>query len=112
MNTLDNVWYLSSKNTILGKRVMAMDDIGTLNIFPDGLSFKGQQTEVFIKQIVSISYGKQGRDFINNWVKVGYYDPNGEITTIYFADGNNRGWSGIFGGTRKIFNLLNEIFTS
>ncbi|NHA04496.1 hypothetical protein G7092_11845 [Mucilaginibacter sp. HC2] len=111
MSALNNVWYLSSENTRQKKQVMAMDDIGILNISPGILSFRGTKTEIVITEIISISYGKQGRDFINNWVKVEYYGSNGELSRAYFADGNNRGWSGIFGGTKNIFKLLKEVFS-
>jgi len=110
MSALNNVWYLSSENTRQKKQVMAMDDIGTLNISPGVLSFRGAKTEIIITGVISISYGKQGRDFINNWVRVEYHDNNDELLHAYFADGNNRGWSGIFGGTKNIFKHLKEVY--
>jgi hypothetical protein len=110
MNTIENIWYLPAENTWKDFQVMAMKDIGTLFVYPNGLEFKGKDTDLAIKQALSVSYGKQGRDFINNWVKLEYYDNNNEIQQAYFADGNNRGWAGIFGGTKKIFNLLKTIY--
>ena len=108
---LENTWYLPTANTWKNPQIMAMKDIGTLTISTIGIMFNGGDTNLFINDIVSISYGKQGRDFINNWVKLEYYNKNNELTQAYFADGNNRGWSGIFGGTKKIYNLLTNQFT-
>jgi len=40
------------------------------------------------------------------WILVEYLDKNGNPGKAYFADGSMRGWSGIFGGTRKIYDLI------
>jgi len=106
MTVFENVWYLPSENTWKDFQIMAMKDTGTLSVDQGYLTFKGKTINLTIKQAISIGYGKQGRDFINNWVKLEYYDNNNEIQQAYFADGNKGGWSGILGGTKKIFNLL------
>jgi hypothetical protein len=110
MNTIEEVWYLSSKNTFKSKRALAMDDIGTLSVYPDGLHFKGTEHEAIIKRIQAINYGRQGRHFINKWAKVSYYNADHELVEVYFADGGKKGWSGIFGGTKKIYQLLKDIY--
>ena len=106
--TLENVGYLPSPNTWKELQPMAMKDIGILKISTGCVIFSGHDYNLVINDILTISYGKQGRDFINNWVKLEYYNKNNELTEAYFADGNNRGWSGIFGGTKKIYNILKE----
>jgi hypothetical protein len=103
---LENTWYLPSENTWKEMNYMAMRDIGTLSIESHGISFKGAQTNLFIDQFVSVAYGKQGRDFINKWVKIEYRDASGELNQAFFADGNNRGWAGIFGGTKKLYQII------
>lgn len=55
-----------------------------------------------IRQIKDVSIGKQGRDFVNGWVRIDY--ENGK--KAYFADGNALGWSGIFGGTKQLFDAI------
>jgi hypothetical protein len=110
MNTINNIWYLPSENTWKDFQIMAMKDTGTLTIDANGLSFKGSSTNIEIKDIVSLSIGKQGRDFVNNWVKIEYCSNNNELQRAYFADGNMRGWSGIFGGTKKIYNQLKATY--
>lgn len=101
-----NIWYLPSANTWKDFQMLAMKDIGCLMIETNGIAFKGNNSEFIINKLSSITYGKQGRDFINNWVKIEYYDLKDELQEAYSADGNNRGWSGIFGGTKKLYNLL------
>ena len=106
----ENIWYLPSANTWKDFQYLAMKDIGVLTIETNCITFIGNNTRLVINRLFSISYGKQGRDFINNWVKVEFYGINGEPQDAYFADGNNRGWSGIFWGTRKIHNLLMNMY--
>ncbi|MGY4535647.1 hypothetical protein ACVW0P_000041 [Mucilaginibacter sp. UYNi724] len=110
LNQLINVWFLPSKNTWKDFQVMAMKDIGTLCFYADGITFEGGETNIKIKTIFEISYGKQGRDFINKWVKIKYYNHLDELSEAYFADGNNRGWSGILGGTKKMYNLVKNLY--
>lgn len=108
---LQNTWYLPSENNWKDFQMMAMKDIGILTVNKNGITFKGEKLNLMINQLHSISYGKQGRDFINNWVKIEYYDLNNELQQAYFADGNNRGWAGIFGGTKKLYNFLMDCYT-
>ena len=56
----------------------------------------------------NVSYGKQGRDFINNWVKVEYGDMNSP-SIAFFADRSLRGWGGIFGGTKRILEAVRRL---
>jgi hypothetical protein len=51
---------------------------------------------------------KQGKDFINNWIKVEYQDGN----TAFLADGNLLGWAGVFGGTKKILKVIQHLAQS
>jgi hypothetical protein len=106
MESIDNIWYLPSENTWKDFQIMAMKDTGRLQLHTNYISFKGRSTTLEIKDIISLSYCKQGRDFINNWVKIEYRSCDNEIEQAFFADGNKQGWSGIFGGTKKIYNLL------
>ena len=82
--------------------LLAMRDSGTLVVKDDSLEFTGKKETVYITDIQRISYGKQGRDFVNNWVKIDYQ--NGK--TACFADGSWLGWGGIFGGTKKILDAV------
>jgi hypothetical protein len=104
---INSVWYLPSENTWKEFNLLAMRDSGTLSINKDELIFKGRKyKEIVIKNIQSISYGKQGRDFVNNWVKLEFLSEKGIKESAFFADGNIIGWSGIFGGTKALFNNI------
>jgi len=108
---ISNIWYLPSENTWKKFNLLAMKDIGTLIFNKNELIFKGNGSkEIIINNLVSISYGKQGRDFINKWVKIEFINNNKEIETAFFADGNMLGWSGIFGGTKTLLNKIKTTF--
>lgn len=106
MEKATSIWYLPSENTWKDFDIMAMKDIGTLIFESEELVFKGDKYEVSIKEVLSIFYGKQGRDFINNWIKIEYKSENGEIKTAFFADGEMMGWIGIFGGTKRLLKKI------
>lgn len=97
-----NVWYLPKEITWEDKRVFPIKHSGTLKLKGDCIEFICNNELIKITNIKHISFGKQGRDFINNWVKIEYQDGK----TAFFADGNSAGWSGIMGGTNRIFNAI------
>ena len=100
----DNVWYLPHKRTLLDGKFLAFDDVGCLTVSDKGATFIGANARVEISGVTNVSFGKQGRDFINKWVKVEYQDK-----IAFFADGRERGWSGIFGGTREILAAVKNL---
>ncbi|HET6248938.1 MAG TPA: hypothetical protein VFE47_14675 [Tepidisphaeraceae bacterium] len=101
----DSIWYLPAENTWADFQILAYRDIGSLTIDGASISFAGPKGTVQIPQIADVRYGKQGRDFINNWVWVKPVDGD----YIFFADGGWRGWRGIFGGTRKLFRAVSAV---
>jgi len=88
--------------------LLAYRDVGHLTINESSIEFKSASRSVVISKIRNVSYGRQGRDFMNKWVKV-EYEEGGVLATASFADGNMLGWSGIFGGTRRIFEAINRV---
>jgi hypothetical protein len=101
----DKVWYLPEKNRWRDMNLLAMRDAGTLVVNGDCLDFKGKKEAVHITEVKAIAFGKQGRDFVNNWVQIEYQDGK----TAFFADGTWLGWGGIFGGTRKILDAIRHL---
>jgi hypothetical protein len=96
-----SVWYLAHANRWLDFNLLAYHDIGTLTVRENMAEFKGTKRTVLIEDIQRVSFGKQGRDFVNNWVKIEY--GKSELPSVaYFADGTSRGWGGIYGGTERI----------
>lgn len=86
-------------------KLLAFSDVGTLVVGENYLEFKGKKENVHIANIRRISYGKQGRDFVNNWVKIEYDNDK----TAFFADGDRLGWKGIFGGTEQILEAVQHL---
>ena len=56
---------------------------------------------ILIVAIIGLSIGLSTR-----WVRLKHLDETGEITFSYFADGDKKGWGGIFGGTKRLFSIL------
>jgi hypothetical protein len=76
------------ENTWRNFEMMAMRDVGILIVSVDSMKFQGEKESIVIQKIRRVSFGKLGRDFINNWLKVEF----GEEATpsiAFFADG---GW--------------------
>jgi hypothetical protein len=103
--TFGPVWYLPEENRWRDMNLLAMRDSGTLVVKDDSLEFNGKKETVYITDVQKILFGKQGRDFVNNWVKIDYQ--NGK--TAFFADGSWLGWGGVFGGTRKILDAVRHL---
>ena len=105
--TFDKVWFLPRERR-WGELNLAYEDIGRLTVRADSLEFQGRKGTLVITHIRRVSCGKQGRDFINDWVKVEYGDgPSPSIA--FFADGAGMGWSGVLGGTRKILEAVESL---
>lgn len=88
--------------------VLAYRDTGKLIVQDDSLEFQGKKEKVVITRVRRITFGKQGRDFVNNWVKIEYGD-GPVLSTAFFADGSWMGWGGIFGGTKRILATMQHL---
>jgi hypothetical protein len=106
----DRAYYLSRENTWLRFRLLAYEDMGKLTISANSIEFQSPKRTVAINRIQRVSYGKQGRDFVNNWVKIEYLDGE-KPTTAFFADGGSLGWGGVAGGTAKMLEAVKRIPT-
>jgi hypothetical protein len=105
--TFDNVWY-SPRKRWYDLHLLAYRDVGRLTIGDKSIEFQGRRQRLVLESIRRVSYGKQGRDFVNNWVRVDY-DDGVSPSTALFADGNTHGWSGVLGGTKQIFDAAKHI---
>jgi hypothetical protein len=97
--TFHIIWYLPAENTWKDFQILAYKDVGTLTFENHVLTFAGQKETLRLVDVAEVKYGKQGRDFINNWVLI----RSGDGSVAYFADGGWRGWRGILGGTKKLY---------
>jgi hypothetical protein len=105
--TFQSVWHRSGEKGLF--ELMAFKDSGTLVVSDDRMEFYGKDQFV-IDKVLKVSYGKQGTDFVNNWVRIDYQD-GPEEKTAFFADGGWMGWRGVFGGTRRIYDAVRETLT-
>jgi len=104
----DKVWYLPHENRWRDMNILAFRDTGELIFHDKSMEFKGKKETITITRVQSVSYGRQGRDFINNWVRVEYGEDPAQ-SVAYFADGSMLGWGGILGGTRRILEAVRQI---
>lgn len=58
-------------------------------------------TITVLAMVLGISVG-----YSTKWVKVTYQTSQGRTTSAWFADGGGRGWSGIFGGTSRLYEVI------
>jgi len=103
IHTFENVWY-SPRKRWYDWHLLAYRDVGRLTIEEKSLEFQGRRQTLLVETVLCVSYGKQGRDFVNNWVIVDYRD-GVSTSTALFADGNMAGWSGVLGGTKRYATL-------
>ncbi len=106
--TFHSVWYLPHENRWRDMNLLAFRDIGQLIVGEDSLEFLGRKEKVVITNVRRISYGKQGRDFVNNWVRIEYGDAS-HTSTAFFAEGGFLGWGGLLGGTRRILAAVQHL---
>jgi hypothetical protein len=105
VRVFENVWFRSRENRWLPFSIRAYEDIGRLTVWPGMARFHGSKGVVWIEHIRSISIGRQGRDFINPWVRI----EHGDRRTAFFADGRDLGWRGVLGGTKRMFGAMKHL---
>ena len=104
----ENVWYRPDESSWRNFELVAFKDSGRLVVRADSLEFHGRAGSVRITNARSVALAKQGRDFINDWVRIEYGDP-ARPATAFFADGSWLGWGGILGGTRRIYEAVRHV---
>lgn len=107
----ENVWYRPDESSWSNFELVAFKDSGRLVVRADSLEFYGKRGSVRVADARGVALTKQGRDFINDWVRIEYGDP-ANPATAFFADGSWFGWGGILGGTRRIFEAVRHIARS
>lgn len=107
----EKVWYRPDESRWRDMEVVAFKDSGRLVVRADSLEFYGKANHVLVAGARSVALVKQGRDFVNDWVRIEYGDPAAPATA-FFADGSWLGWGGILGGTRRIYDAVRHIARS
>ena len=104
----NSVWYLPAENKWRDLNMRAFRDTGRLIVRDDSVEFQGKKERVVITHVRRVSFGKQGRDFVNDWVKIEYGN-DAMTSTAFFADGSWLGWGGILGGTKSILAAVQHL---
>ena len=86
--SFSSVWYRAGEHL----SIVAFSDSGELTVREDAIEFKEKLT-IPIADIRSVSWGKLGIDFVNDWATVEYEDA-GEIKIAGFKDGGSLGYGG------------------
>ena len=104
----ENVWYRPAESRWRDAELTAYRDSGRLVVRAGSLEFYGRAGRVEVAGVRSVSLVKQGRDFVNDWVRIEYGEA-ATPATAFFADGSWLGWGGILGGTRRIFEAARHL---
>jgi hypothetical protein len=103
--TFPLVWFRYSESTWTDFELLAWQDKGTLEVRTGELEFRGEKYAFVIRDVTQISMGRQGRDFVNFWVRVDHMDGLNPLVG-YFVDGSAAGWGGMLGGTGRIYTAV------
>ncbi|MCA1614902.1 MAG: hypothetical protein LC800_12365 [Acidobacteria bacterium] len=104
----ENVWYRPAESRWSDMEFVAYRDAGRLVVRADSLEFYGKAGRAVVAGVRGVAVVKQGRDFINDWVRIEYGDA-ATPATAFFADGSWLGWGGILGGTRRIYEAVRHL---
>jgi hypothetical protein len=109
----ENVWYRPDESRWRDMDFVAYRDAGRLVVRADSLEFYGKAAGVLrVAGVRGVSIVKQGRDFINDWVRIEYGEAAATPATAFFADGSWLGWGGVLGGTRRIYEAVRHLARS
>ncbi len=101
---IDRVWF---RPTIDKPGFFVMTDTGVLAINNDSLTFRGDEEnlKIHFNEIIYVSYGKLGSDFINNWIIIQYREET-SLKFALFSAGKALGWAG---GSGRIYSTIKYI---
>ncbi|MCH8496807.1 MAG: hypothetical protein LAT57_14400 [Balneolales bacterium] len=108
MKTFRGIWYRPKPPQERTLNEAFKRKTGRLEIDRTGLSFNSKEGSLSIRNIQSVTFGLQGSDPVNTYVKITYLD-SGATKVAYFADGKLFGYSGFFGGTWRIYRSLSHL---
>lgn len=105
--TFDGIWYREKPVTESSRADPFTRERGRLVVEGDGIRFDGKRTNVVLREIEAVEYGVHG-SMTNPSVHVRYRD-GGEARSAWFTDGGLGGYSGMFGGTRRLAQALSHL---
>jgi hypothetical protein len=105
--TYDHIWYRDRPETESRKSDPFTRERGRLVVEGDGIRFEGPKTSVVLRDVEAVEYGVHGT-MTNPSIHVRYRD-GGDARSAWFTDGRLGGYSGMFGGTRKLAQELSHL---
>lgn len=105
--TFDSIWYRSKPVTESTKADPFIRERGRLVVEEDAIRFEGPGTRVVLRDVEAVEYGVHG-SMTHPSVHVRYRD-GGEPRSAWFTDGRLGGYSGMFGGTRRLAQVLGRV---
>ncbi|HYR10312.1 MAG TPA: hypothetical protein VEQ60_21235 [Longimicrobium sp.] len=105
--TFESIWYRDKPATESTKADPFIRERGRLVVEGDALRFEGRKHSVVLRDVEAVEYGVHG-SMTNPSVHVRYRD-GGEARSAWFTDGGLGGYSGMFGGTRRLAQALSHL---
>lgn len=105
--TFESIWYRSKPVTESTKADPFIRERGRLVVEGDAIRFEGRQNSVVMRDIEAVEYGVHG-SMTNPSVHVRYREGD-EERSAWLTDGGLGGYSGMFGGTRRLAQALGRI---
>ncbi len=102
------IWYRSKPSKEQTLKDAFNRERGKLVITDQEITFESEEVNLQISNIQRVSFGLQGTDPVNSWVKLTYYEGK-EKKEAFFADGKLFGYFGFFGGTWRLFKSLGHL---
>jgi hypothetical protein len=105
--TFDTIWYREKPATESSRADPFTRECGQLVVEGDAIRFEGKKANIVMRGIEAVEYGVHG-SMTNPSVHVRYRD-GGEARSAWFTDGGLGGYSGVFGGTRRLAEALSHL---
>jgi hypothetical protein len=105
--TFDSIWYREKPVTESSRADPFTRERGRLVVEGDAIRFEGKRANVVLREIEAVQYGVHG-SMTTPSVRVRYRD-GGEERSAWFTDGGMGGYSGMFGGTRRLAEALSHL---
>ncbi|HEX2078519.1 MAG TPA: hypothetical protein VHG08_12445 [Longimicrobium sp.] len=105
--TFESIWYRDRPETESTRADPFTRERGRLVVENGAIRFEGPKTRLVLNGIEAVEYGVHG-SMTNPSVHVRYRD-GGEARSAWFTDGRLGGYSGMFGGTRRLAEALSHL---
>lgn len=106
-HTFEDIWYREKPVTESSRAEPFVRERGRLVVEGDAIRFEGKKNSVVMRGIEALEYAVQG-SMTNPSVHVRYRD-GGEARSAWLTDGGMGGYSGMFGGTRRLAEALSHL---